>query len=400
MGRAAPSCAPPPRPRRLRLRAGLPGVLALALLAACATPRSGPTPEEISAPPPPGGMHFALVPVDDAVAAAAAPPRLDGFPPEFLAADPIAAERLAPGDRLRLKVWENVDEGVYSWGKGPRAQPFETRVDGEGRIRVPYVGALRAEGRTPDQLRAALESRLSGLTADPQVEILRDAPPPEAPPEGDRAVLVLGEAARGGVRAISRDTARLTGLLAAALGPVQDPGTLQITLRRAGRAGKVWLRSIYDDPALDVALRPGDAVIVDRDRRAFTGLGAVGTSRRAPFPSPRLDALEALGILGGLNPTAGDPTGIFVFRTEDAGTAAAVAAAIGAPPPPDGAPVRTAYLIDLTAPGGMFAAAAFEIRDGDVVYATDAPSVRWLKILNALAPLVNFAGSARSLSGG
>ena len=60
--------------------------------------------------------------------------------------------------------------------------------------------------------------------------------------------------------------------------------------------------------------------------------------------------------------------------------------------------VRIAYVIDLTRPGGMFAAEAFRMRNGDVIYVTDAPAARWLKILNALAPAVNFASSATALA--
>lgn len=369
-------------------------------LCACGLPRGGPTPEEIAALPQEAALAHALVPVTDAVARAAELPDASGFPPAFFSEAPVSPDRIAVGERLRLRVWENVESGVYSLGEGPRAAPFEMRVSGSGSIRVPYVGEVPAAGRTESQLAAALETRLQPLTADPQVEVLRDAATPDGPAQSASAVLVLGEVAAGGVRPISRHTARLTGVLAAALGPVQDPATLRVTLRRDGRSGMVWLRQIYDRPELDIAVRPGDAVIVDRDRRAFTGLGAFGAAMRVPFPSPRLSALEALGLLRGLDPNTGDPTGIFLFRTEPPQIAAAVAAAAGAAPPPPGRPVRTAYLLDLTQPGGMFIAAAFSLRDGDALYATDAPAMRWIKVLNALAPSVNFANSAKGLAGG
>ncbi|MGG7565567.1 polysaccharide biosynthesis/export family protein [Rhodovulum sp. DZ06] len=381
------------------MRGALLTLLAL-VLAACATPRGGPTPGEIAAPPLAGEDGFALVHVTDAVARAAAPPPRRRFPDSFLAAEAMPHALIARGERLRLRIWESVDRGVYSAGDGPRASDFEVQVDEAGRIFVPYAGHVPAAGRSLDRVRASLSSRLGALTRDPQVEISRPAPTPGAAPEGERAALVLGEVAQGGVRAITRDTGRILGMLAAALGPVKEPATLQITLRRGAESGKVWLREIYEDPALNVALRPGDAVIVDRDRRAFTGLGAVSAPQLVPFPAPEVTALEALGLLAGLDPAAGDPTGIFVFRTEAGPTARAVAAAAGATPPAGEAPVRTAYLLDLTRPGGMFTAGAFQLRDGDTVYVTDAPAVRWIRVLNALAPAVNFVGSARSLAGG
>jgi capsule polysaccharide modification protein KpsS len=59
---------------------------------------------------------------------------------------------------------------------------------------------------------------------------------------------------------------------------------------------------------------------------------------------------------------------------------------------------RIVYLLDLTKPGGMFLAREFIMRDGDTLYVTSAPFTKWMKILQSVAPLVTFAGSARALS--
>jgi hypothetical protein len=56
------------------------------------------------------------------------------------------------------------------------------------------------------------------------------------------------------------------------------------------------------------------------------------------------------------------------------------------------------YLLDLTKPGGMFLAREFIMRDGDTLYVTSAPFTKLVKILQSVAPLVTFAGSARALS--
>ena len=140
---------------------------------------------------------------------------------------------------------------------------------------------------------------------------------------------------------------------------------------------------------MDVAVRAGDTVIVERDRRAFVALGATG-QRRVQFPSRDISALGALGLVGGLNTQLSDPRGIFVFRQERPDVAGKVA---------KGGASRVAYVIDLTKPGGMFTADSFQMRDGDVLYVTEAPIVLWFKILKAVAPTVNFASSATTLGG-
>ena len=57
-----------------------------------------------------------------------------------------------------------------------------------------------------------------------------------------------------------------------------------------------------------------------------------------------------------------------------------------------------AYLLDLTKPGGMFLAREFIMRDGDTLYVTSAPFTKWMKVLQSIAPLVSFTGSARVLT--
>jgi hypothetical protein len=38
------------------------------------------------------------------------------------------------------------------------------------------------------------------------------------------------------------------------------------------------------------------------------------------------------------------------------------------------------------------------MRDGDTLYVTSAPFTKWIKILQTVAPLVTFSGSAKTLS--
>jgi len=59
-----------------------------------------------------------------------------------------------------------------------------------------------------------------------------------------------------------------------------------------------------------------------------------------------------------------------------------------------------AYILDLTKPAGMFIAVSFMLRDGNTLYVTNAPFTKWLKIMQAIAPLVTFSSSVKTLSGG
>ena len=61
--------------------------------------------------------------------------------------------------------------------------------------------------------------------------------------------------------------------------------------------------------------------------------------------------------------------------------------------------MRVVYAIDLTRPGGMFLARDFIMRDGDTLYVTTAPFVRFRKVIQSIAPIIGLAGAGRSLSG-
>ncbi len=187
-----------------------------------------------------------------------------------------------------------------------------------------------------------------------------------------RVVSVQGRVRTPGLYPIERPTERLLAMLARAGGVTEEPEVVRLKLRRGAVTGEIWVQDLYDNPANDVALHSGDALIAERDRRIFTALGAVG----------------------GLVDATADPTGVFIFRNEPATIAARILPGVTS-----GQSRRVVYLLDLTKPGGLFLAREFIMRDGDTLYVTSAPFTKWMKILQSLAPLVTFSGSARVLTG-
>lgn len=144
-----------------------------------------------------------------------------------------------------------------------------------------------------------------------------------------------------------------------------------------------------------MALRGGDRIIVERDARSYTALGATGTQTRVPFESQTLTAIEAIASVGGLSSTAADPTGVFVFRNEPE----AIARQLMGDPSLIGTQ-RVVYVLDLTRPNGMFMARDFAIRDGDTVYVTEAPFTQFSKVIAALFGTLNTIDTAATAAGG
>lgn len=352
-------------------------------LVGCGLPRSGPSKGEIFAGSVEKQGDTFVVPVNRLVTQLTAVQPSLGFSSAFQSAGLIGSDVIHAGDVLSLTIWENVDSGLLA-SKATGATPLsEVQVDGSGFIFVPYAGRIKAAGNTPDGLREIITGKLSTQTPDPQVTVSRVA--------GDGStVSVMGGVGGQGVYPITQPTRTLSAMLAKAGGVTIEPEIAQITVTRGGKSGKVWLKDLYRNPKMDIALRPGDVILVEKDQRSFTALGATGAQNRVPFETQTLSAVEAIAQVGGLSTNFADPTGVFILRDESEGIARQV---LGRPELQG--PQRIAYVISLTEPDGLFNARDFVIRDNDTVYVTEAPYVQWQKTLSVLT---GSATSADALS--
>ncbi len=368
---------------------GLALVMIVGMVAACGLPRSGPTKSEIYKGSVLESGDAFVVTVNDRVTRATSVVPAFGFGSKFQNADVIGSDLIAPGDVLGLTIFENVRDDPLLGNTGQRVSALdEVQVDGQGFIFVPYAGRIKAAGQTPEGLRQIITEKLDTQTPDPQITVARLA--------GNGAtVSVSGGVGAQGVYPIERPTRTLTGMLAKSGGVVLEPSAALVRVTRGGHTGKVWLEDLYDNPSLDIALRPGDRIVVERDRRSFVALGATGQQSRIPFETQTVSAIEAIAQVGGLNTNVADPTGVFVFRNEPAEIANTVLGRTDLQ-----GDQRFIYVLDLTSPTGVFEARDFVVRDGDTVYVTEAPFVQWTKTLSAFNGTAVAANSVEGLASG
>ncbi len=355
------------------------GAAALSLVAlllgtaSCGLPRSGPNKSEIYKGSVLEGGDAFIVSVNPQVTRATSVVPALGFSSTFLNAGVMGSDVISPGDVLSLTVFENVKDDPLLGNTGQRVSALSTvQVDGQGFIFIPYAGRIKAAGNTPEGVRDAITRKLDPQTPDPQVTVSRVA--------GDgSAVTVAGSVAGQGNYPIDRAARTLTAMVSKAGGVTIPPSVAVVRVTRGNRSETVWLEDLYANPSLDIALRPGDQIVIEQDSRSFVALGATGAQNRVPFTSQTLSALEAIATVGGLNSNLADPTGVFVLRNEPEAIANAVLGRTDL----QGAQ-RMVYVLDLTQPTGMFEARDFLIRDGDTVYVTEAPFVQWNKTLGAI----------------
>lgn len=367
-------------------------MLGATVLAGCALPRSGPTKSEIYAGSVQKGGDTFIVSVNPHVTRATSVKPTIGFSQKFRGAGLYGADTIAPGDVLSVTVYENLQDEPLLGNTGQRISALsELVVDNQGYIFMPYAGRVKAAGQSPEALRNLLTSKLDKQTPDPQVQVIR------TPGDGS-AVSITGSAGLAGNFPIERNTRTLSGMLAqTGMAPATPESTL-IRVIRGKESGSIWLSDLWANPSLDIPLRPGDQIILENDSRSFISLGATGGQSVVKFPTPNISALEAIATVGGLQSMAADPRGVFVMRNELPEIANSVLGRndlIG--------PQRMAYVLDLTEPNGLFEARDFLIRDGDILYVTEAPYTQWIKVISALtgatSATAGLAGSADAFGG-
>lgn len=354
-------------------------------IAACGLPRSGPKKNEIYAGSVQRKGNAYIVSVNDRVVQATRKLPAVGFDQNFQRAGRIGTDTIRAGDILALTIYENVDEGLLGVAGVP-SSISELQVDQAGFIFIPYAGRIKASDNTPEALRGIITRKLDTQTPDPQVIVRR------LPGDGS-TISIVGSTAQG-VYPIEASTVTLSAMIAKAGGVTTNPENTRVTVIRGSHKGTVWLEDLYASNKQDIALRPGDRILLREDERRFTAIGATGTQSLVVFPAPEISALEAIAFMGGLNSNLADPTGIFIFRDEPAEYANRVLARDDFE-----TPKRFAYVLNLTDPTGIFLARDFQIRDGDTIYVTEAPYVQWVKTLSVLTGSIGAAASLASLSG-
>ncbi|MDF2619032.1 MAG: polysaccharide export protein [Xanthobacteraceae bacterium] len=293
--------------------------------------------------------------------------------------------RLAPetrvnvGDVVSVSIWEASTGGLFGGrstsgtdtGSGSETLPAQT-VDREGRIKVPYVGDISVVGKRPSEIAKTIEEGLKGKAIEPQVLVT-------LPEQTSASVVVVGDLTGAGRVNLNVKGDRLLEVIAQAGGIKGPPHETFVRVTRGKRSQTMQLSAILAQPDENVFMRPGDTVYVFRRPQTFTALGAVKGAGEMAIDRDDFTVAEAMGVSGGLIDSLADPSGIFIFRYEQAEVVRQIDPA--SPHLNGNALVPVIYRLNLKDPSGYFVARAFPIRVGDIVYVANAPGAEFSKFL-------------------
>lgn len=162
--------------------------------------------------------------------------------------------RLAPGDAVRMEIFESLSRGTIARERQPgSAEDLDLpdySVDASGRVLLPVAGLVQVAGRPFGEVRQEVERVVSGEFTDAAIRLtplLR--------------IAVLGEVRSPRLLAVD-PTMTFTDVLAAAGGLTELANQKDVTLVRSN--GELVRADARQANALNIPLASGDRIVVGR----------------------------------------------------------------------------------------------------------------------------------------
>jgi polysaccharide export outer membrane protein len=289
------------------------------------------------------------------------------------------------GDIISVTVFEAASGGLFIPSEGGvRPGNFITipnqPVDVHGNISIPYAGSIRALGRTQVQIQDAIVAALKNRAIEPQAVV-------SLVEQKTSMISVLGEGRSARIPATATperilDVISRAGMAATAGTATGSAGAeTWVILERNGRRAIAPFGALIYEPVNNIYVHPNDTIYLYREPQTFLAFGAVGTQQQIPFGAWRLSLAEAISRAGGLIDLLADPAAVFLYR----GEARDIAEAMGIDCSPyEGPMIPVIYTINLRDPAGYFLASSFEMRNKDIIYASNAFAVESTKFMTYL----------------
>ncbi|HJS04800.1 MAG TPA: polysaccharide biosynthesis/export family protein [Variovorax sp.] len=327
-------------------------------------------------PPPPGAITEITPQLIRAQRAAVG----NNVPPEVRAlVGEAPVYKIGPGDVVSVVVYDHpeiVFSGIPATTVADQASVSPAPgfiVSNTGFMSFPYVGQLKAEGMTVQELEETLIRRLSRVFKNPQLSVRVNA-------FRSKRTYVEGEVRQPGLQIFTDIPMTLAEAINRAGGFSANGDRSAVNLTRDGKTFSLDLMSMAEagiDPTR-IPLRSGDLVLVrSRDERKVTVMGEVNLQTGVMMRNGRLSLNDALTEVGGVNLGTANPRQIYVIRNETNGL--------------------SIFHLDARTPTAIAMADGFALRPKDVVYVDPVPLVQWNRVLSLILPTATTATSYRDL---
>ena len=297
---------------------------------------------------------------------------------------------IAPQDILGITVWDHPElttpngstlssggnttqtvagalQQPYTTALPGQADPYGQTVASDGTIYFPFVGRIRAGGKTVGQVRDQLSAGLGPYIRNPQVDVRVLA-------YRSQKIQVTGEVKAPGPLAVSDVPLTLVDAITRSGGTTTDADLQRVRLTRHNQLYVLDANRMLDkgDTSQDLMLQAGDVINVpDRSTSRVFILGEVKTPVQVPMLKGSLTIADALTQAGGILNTDANPRQIYVMRGMKEN-----------PTTPE------VYRLDMTQPDAILLSAQFQLQPLDVVYVGTAASATFNRVLQQVLPTI------------
>ncbi|MEQ1951275.1 polysaccharide biosynthesis/export family protein [Mesorhizobium sp. CN2-181] len=327
---------------------------------------------------------FDIVDMDQNVASIVSAYRSPSFNKTFGLGGGGGNPTIGVGDVVQITIFEAGPDGLFST-QDNKATNVTVTVQPDGRAPVPYIGSVQFAGNTLEGVRGSIVESLKTRAVEPDVIV-------SLAENSSRTVAVNGVVGKPSVVPLGLSGERLTEVIAKAGGPSEPPYDTFVTLTRGGKTGKALLQTLIEQPRENIYARPGDQLFLTHDPQSFSVLGATGKSAKIPLGAASISVIEAAALAGGADPARANPKGLFIFRYEYGAVLKSVLgeerfrqlASKGMQSnSSDMYPI--VYRIDMSQPGAFLVGQNFPIRNKDVLFLSQHPTVEITRFLALVA---------------
>ncbi len=277
---------------------------------------------------------------------------------------------VGPRDILNITVWEHPELTIPA-GQYRSAESSGNVVGEDGTFFYPYVGVVKAGGRTVEDIRAELTQKLSKYIEQVQLDV-------RVTSYRSQRVYVVGEVNQPGIQLVKDVPLTVLEAINSAGGTKAEADLRNITLTRGGKSYSINLLSLYEggDITQNILLQHGDVLNISDSAfnkifvlgETHTGGSGSGRSRSIFMNKGRMTLTEALSDAGGPDQNTSDAARIFVFR--------------------GGINKPAIFHLDAKSPDALLLADRFPLQPRDVIYIDRAEGIRWNQIIAQIQPTV------------
>ena len=302
------------------------------------------------------------------------------IPAELIAYEP-GPYKIGDGDKLLIYVYGETERLSAVLVAGRAINPiYEKYVRNDGTIFYPNAGIITVRGKTVEEVRKEITSKLSKVLNDPQVDV-------SVTEYNSQKAILSGIFSNPGPQALKTVPVTL-GEIVSKGNPynVDNQGSEgDLTSMRLNRDGVIYnidyeYLSRNSQLASLIYVKDGDVIhIPDSSLNYVYVLGEAADPKSIKLSRKSIPLSSALGEARGLNLAAAKNKEVYIFRS--AGI--------------DGEP--RIFNLDMTSPAGYILADKFELKPRDIVYIGSKGVTSWSRFISQLLPITNFINSSEDI---